>query len=238
MKGIIITIIVTLAAFLPLLAAGEARDTTKTEARERIERHERAVIERGKVEREATGTLLGWWRVTRKTTKPAAVGSGRYLAVKTNIAAWATTAVNAAVEVQVAPRVTIDVPLAWCPWHAGSERAARFLLLQPEARYWIDRPGNGLFAGLHAHAGWFNVKWKRDRYQDTRPLLGAGVSLGYALPLGGRWGAEFSLGGGYASLKYDTYYNIPNGARLDTRSRGYWGITRLGINLVYKFNTK
>ena len=39
-------------------------------------------------------------------------------------------------------------------------------------------------------------------------------------------------------MKYDTYYNIPNGARLDSRSRDYWGITRLGINLVYNFNIK
>lgn len=247
MKWIIITIAITVAAFLAARAgeaihehgSGEARDTTETGAWKRIARHEREVITRGKATREATGTLLGWWQARRTATASLPAGSGRYLAVKTNAAAWAITALNAAIEIQVARRVTVDVPLAWCPWHISSKHAARFLLLQPEARLWLDRPGGGLFAGIHAHAGWFNVKWKRDRYQDTsRPLLGAGVSLGYAVPLGGRWAAEFSVGGGYANMKYDTYYNIPNGAHLDSRSRDYWGITRLGINLVYNFNIK
>ena len=77
--------------------------------------------------------------------------------------------------------------------------------LQPEARYWLSKPGSGHFFGLHAHVGWFNVKWNRDRYQDAdRPLLGAGVSYGYLLPLGGHWAGEFTLGAGYANMKYDT----------------------------------
>ena len=83
---------------------------------------------------------------------------------------------------------------------------------------------------------WFNVKWNDDRYQDTdRPLLGAGISYGYKLPLSKHWGAEFNLGVGYANMKYDTYYNVNNGAQLDTRVRHYWGITRVGASLVYRF---
>ena len=81
--------------------------------------------------------------------------------------------------------------------------------------------------------------WNRDRYQDAdRPLLGAGVSYGYLLPLGGHWAGEFTLGAGYANMKYDTYYNIDNGARIDTRTKNYWGITRMGFSIVYRFNLK
>lgn len=36
-------------------------------------------------------------------------------------------------------------------------------------------------------------------------------------------------------MKYNTYYNIENGAKLDTRKRNYWGITRAGASLVYRF---
>ena len=39
-------------------------------------------------------------------------------------------------------------------------------------------------------------------------------------------------------MKYDTYYNIDNGARIDTRTKNYWGITRVGISVVYRFNLK
>ena len=99
--------------------------------------------------------------------------------------------------------------------------------------------GEVVVVGLHAHVGWFNVKWNRDRYQDAdRPLLGAGVSYGYLLPLGGHWAGEFTLGAGYANMKYDTYYNIDNGARIDTRTKNYWGITRMGLSIVYRFNLK
>ena len=51
-----------------------------------------------------------------------------------------------------------------------------------------------------------------------RDRLGAGISYGYKLPLSKHWGAEFNLGVGYANMKYNTYYNVDNGAQLDTGS--------------------
>ena len=96
--------------------------------------------------------------------------------------------------------------------------------------------GKGHFFGVHVHAAWFNLKWEDTRYQSEQyPLLGAGISYGYKLPFSEHWGAEFTLGAGYANMKYNTYYNIENGAKLDTRKRNYWGITRAGASLVYRF---
>ena len=165
--------------------------------------------------------------------------SSRYVAVKTNLAAWAGTIMNHAADVQVSEHFSVELPVLWCPWHVSSKHAVKTFTIQPEGRYWLARPGKGHFFGVHAHIGWFNVKWNRDRYQDTsRPLLGAGISYGYLLPLGEHWAGEFTLGAGYANLKYNTYYNIGNGARIDTRTKNYWGITRVGISVVYRFNLK
>ena len=165
--------------------------------------------------------------------------SSRYVAVKTNLAAWAGTIMNLAADVQVSEHISVELPVLWCPWYVSDKHAVKTFILQPEGRYWLARPGEGHFFGVHAHVGWFNVKWNRDRYQDTsRPLLGAGISYGYLLPLGEHWAGEFTLGAGYANLKYDTYYNIGNGARIDTRTQNYWGITRVGISVVYRFNLK
>lgn len=165
--------------------------------------------------------------------------SSRYVAVKTNLAAWAGTIMNLAADVQVSEHFSVELPVLWCPWYVSSKHAVKTFTIQPEGRYWLARPGEGHFFGVHAHVGWFNVKWNRDRYQDTdRPLLGAGISYGYLLPLGEHWAGEFTLGAGYANLKYDTYYNIDNGARIDTRTKNYWGITRVGISVVYRFNLK
>lgn len=165
--------------------------------------------------------------------------SPRYLAVKTNLAAWAGTIMNLAVDVQVSEHFSVELPVLWCPWYVSSEHAIKTFTVQPEARYWLSKPGKGHFFGVHAHVGWFNVKWNRDRYQDTeRPLLGAGISYGYLLPFNEHWAGEFTLGAGYANMRYDTWYNIDNGARIDTRTKNYWGITRVGLSVVYRFNLK
>jgi len=142
-------------------------------------------------------------------------------------------------DVQVSEHFSVELPVLWCPWYVSSEHAIKTFTVQPEARYWLSKPGKGHFFGVHAHVGWFNVKWNRDRYQDTdRPLLGAGISYGYLLPFNEHWAGEFTLGAGYANMRYDTYYNIDNGARIDTRTKNYWGITRVGLSVVYRFNLK
>lgn len=169
--------------------------------------------------------------------KSKEINTGRYMALKSNIAYDALAVLNLAFEMQVHDKMTVELPVMWSLWDMEQEHGIRTVALQPEARWWTgSQVGKGHFFGLHAHVAWFNVKWDEDRYQDTgRPLLGAGLSYGYKLPLGEHWGAEFSLGLGYANMKYNTYYNIDNGAQIDTRIRHYWGVTRLGASLVYRF---
>ena len=207
----------------------------KQDIKEEIQQAEQQTV----TDKEKAEAITAQPEQTVKITPETASSSGRYLAVKTNLAAWAGTIMNLAADVQVSEHFSVELPVLWCPWHVSSKHAVKTFTIQPEGRYWLARPGKGHFFGVHAHIGWFNVKWNRDRYQDTsRPLLGAGISYGYLLPLGEHWAGEFTLGAGYANLKYNTYYNIGNGARIDTRTKNYWGITRVGISVVYRFNLK
>ena len=67
-------------------------------------------------------------------------------------------------------------------------------------------------------------------------FYGIGLSYGYVLPLTCRWAAEFTIGAGYVHTKYDSYYNIPNGARYEKGiHHNYWGLTKVGIGLAYRF---
>lgn len=170
----------------------------------------------------------------KKTVVPAT--GNRYHALKTNVAFDAIGVLNLAYEVQLHRKMTLDLPVMWSLWDAQREHALRVIALQLELRWWTgSEVGRGHFFGLHAHTAWFNFKWEDNRYQDVgRPLLGAGLSYGYKLSLGQHWGAEFNVGVGYANLKYNTYYNIENGALINTRIRHYWGLTRLGLSLVYR----
>lgn len=74
--------------------------------------------------------------------------SSRYVAVKTNLAAWAGTIMNLAADVQVSEHFSVELPVLWCPWHVSSKHAVKTFTIQPEGRYWLARPGKGHFFGV------------------------------------------------------------------------------------------
>lgn len=161
----------------------------------------------------------------------------RMIAVKTNAVAWGAGILNIEGEIQVSPKVSLSLPVLYCPWFVSSRHALRTLALQPEARWWLAEPGRGHFAGLHASVAWFNLKWGSYRYQDrARPLWGAGITYGYAFHFGSHWGLELSIGAGYLNLRYDRFYNTPNGRLIDTRKTSYIGPDHLSVALVYHIN--
>ncbi len=162
------------------------------------------------------------------------------MAVKTNLAVWAATVANLGVEFGFGRHYSVDVPVIYSPYTVRRVYRMNLFAVQPEFRYWLDRPFRGHFFGLHLHSGGFNIAVDaRTRYQDCRPFWGAGISYGYVVPLNRCWGAEFTLGAGFVNVKYDQFYNIPNGARYGHGlTHTYWGVTRAGITLLYRFGFK
>lgn len=184
----------------------------------------------------AQGKAKGKAAQGKGKAQPKEKAAERFMALKTNLPLMAVVVQNLAFEVELQRHISLEVPVLWSISDIEREHALRTIAFQPEGRWWLKRAGEGHFFGLHAHVAWFNLKWDEDRYQSgKRPLLGAGISYGYRLPLSAHWGAEFNLGAGYANMQYDTYYNIENGAKIDTRKRHYWGLTRVGLSLSYRF---
>lgn len=173
----------------------------------------------------------------RKKPRPSSGNGRRFIALKTNIPLDALAVQNLAIEIGIHKHITIDIPVMWSISDIEREHGLRTVIFQPEMRWWLKPAADGgHFFGLHTHAAWFNLKWEDRRYQTgKRPLAGAGIGYGYRWNWGSHWAGEFNLGLGYANMKYDTYYNIENGAYIDTRLRNYWGITRTGLSLVYRF---
>lgn len=197
--------------------------------------------ETGKATGKATATKVEQMKPKKTAAQPKKEPrpkktSERYMTIKTNIAYDAIAVPNLAFEMQCSKHISVELPVMFSGWDISHKHAVRTFAVQPEGRWWLEKAGTGHFFGVHAHMALFNVKWDENRYQSTgRPLLGAGVSYGYKLPFSKHWGAEFTLGAGYANMKYNSYYNIDNGALIKTKSRNYWGITRLGILLSYRF---
>lgn len=161
-------------------------------------------------------------------------------AIKSNAIYLAAGVTNIGGEYAFHRHWSVDLPLVYSPYTLARTYRMRFLYIQPEARYWLDRPMKGHFFGVHLHVGVFNVSLdNRNRYQSEKGFHGAGISYGYAMPLSRRWSMEFTVGVGYAFTKYCTYYNVPNGLRYEKdRPYNYWGLTKLGLNFVYRFGDK
>lgn len=161
-------------------------------------------------------------------------------AIKSNALYLAAGVTNIGGEYAFHPHWSVDLPLVYSPYTLARTYRMRFLYIQPEARYWLDRPMKGHFFGVHLHAGVFNVSLdNKNRYQSEKGFHGAGISYGYAMPLSRRWSMEFTVGVGYAFTKYCTYYNVPNGIRYEKDiPYHYWGLTKLGLNFVYRFGDK
>lgn len=158
-------------------------------------------------------------------------------AVKTNVAYLAATVANLGIEYSFGEHYSIDLPVIYSPYTVSRDFRLRFLAVQPEFRYWLRKPLQGHFFGVHLNMGAFNVAVNSNtRYQSPDGFYGVGISYGYVLPIARHWAAEFTLGAGYVYTKYDSYYNIPNGALLERGIRyNYWGLTKVGISLSYRF---
>ena len=169
------------------------------------------------------------------TVNPAEEHSPRLLMVKTNALPWGATIMNIEAEIQVARQITISLPIWYCPWFIAEKHALRVAAFQLEGRWWLSEPGHGHFGGIHATVAWYNLKWNKYRYQDRgRPLLGAGITYGYAFRFGENWGLELSAGVGYFNTRYDRFYNTYNGQLADTRNTSYFGLDHLSISVVYR----
>jgi len=163
------------------------------------------------------------------------------IALKTNLLYDLTTTINLDVELGLAFRWTLNIPVNYNPWKFGDTRI-RHLGVQPEVRYWFCSRFDGWFMGLHGHYAKFNVgglpDWafisknmQLNRYQGY--LYGGGVSVGYSWILKKRWSLEATIGAGYAHIVYDKYPCAECGNSMGRKTKDYFGITKLGLSLVY-----
>lgn len=155
--------------------------------------------------------------------------------LKTNIPYWALVVANLGVEVRLSDHWSLDIPVMYSPYTIAPTYRFRIFAVQPSARYWLKPDMTGHFFGIHATGGMFNISVNdTQRFQDINGAWGGGIDYGYALKFSKHWGMEFNIGIGYLWSRYETFYNIENGVSYNEATLNYFGITRLGISLIYK----
>ncbi|MDR2937848.1 MAG: DUF3575 domain-containing protein [Prevotellaceae bacterium] len=170
----------------------------------------------------------------------------QHLGLKTNLLYDATASVSLGVEAGLTnPKFTLDVAASYNNWDFANNKKWRHWLLQPELRYWLCEAFNGHFFGVHAMGGQFNFskvqlpfkmypQLKDYHYQGE--FMGLGVAYGYQWILSDRWGIEATLGAGYLYINYKQYPCAECGEELGAGYKGYWGLTKAGLSILYFIN--
>lgn len=177
---------------------------------------------------------------------------GQTIAAKTNLLYDVTTTINLGLEVGVAPKWTLELPVNYNPWSfpidrtttvngvTSTERIERKIkhwLIQPEGRYWFCEKFNGHFVGLHGIIGGYNVGGfdflglKEDRYQGN--VYGGGLAYGYHYILNTHWSIEGTIGAGVVYLDYKQYECPVCGALKDDATTIRFAPTKVGISIIY-----
>ena len=171
------------------------------------------------------------------------------LALKTNLVADALLPASLGMEVQLSDRFSLDLAGGYSEVNVlFPDEHTKVYGMSPELRFYPKAAmRKGHFFGLHNNLLWYTLKGHDGLiYQNItneHPAWSIGLTYGYLLGLGknDRWGLEFYVGTGYGkytqkvgewSLDEDKWY------RVETQDNRYFGLTRFGINLTYRFDLK
>lgn len=162
--------------------------------------------------------------------------------LKTNLLMDLTTSFSLGTELKLSDFLTLDISVGYNPWTFSDNKKFKYLSVQPELRYWIYEPFNGHFLGANLLYSYYNVggvslpfglmsDLKDYRYQGSAYSIG--FSYGYQWILSPRWNLEANIGLGYMYLNNTKYECQTCGKKIEDQSKNYFGLTKLGLSLIY-----
>lgn len=155
------------------------------------------------------------------------------LALKTNTIDWLTLSPNLCVEARLSSRMSLQLGLAGNPFNLTvADFRLKNFRVEPELRYWFNRPMARHFMALSATAASFSML-HADRH-FSGDAVAAGLSYGYALVLSDHWNMEAEAGIGVAHVSaFDYRGNVAPESK--NYSRFVPVPIRLGLSFSYIF---
>lgn len=230
--------------------AGRERQAEAAE-RERMEREsmererqaqaetERAERERAEAERLAR-EQAGADAVQRHTTEPTGPAKPYHVAVRTNVLYDAMLLPTLGIEWRVNRDIGVKLDGSRSWWGGEKGKVQKMWMLSPEVR-WYLLDEKCFYAGVSGNYGEYNmykyvigsIVSKDTGYQGK--MWGAGLTVGYQLPLSRCFSVDFNVGLGYTRSEYDSF-TMRDGVRVykdRNKSKNFWGPTQAGISLVW-----
>ena len=168
----------------------------------------------------------------------------QYFAVSNNLIFDAMGALSAGIEVPLTKHRSWELYGSMRPWRRGEVTVNKHYFVQTQYRIWPCQVMNGFFWGPYLHAAEFNIgdkgfpltlieTMRQNRYEGW--LVGGGVGIGYEYALAKHWNLGAEIGAGYTYIKYKKNGCERCGRLWEDASYNYWGISRLGLNIIYIF---
>lgn len=158
-------------------------------------------------------------------------GYAQKLALKTNLAQWATASPNLGAEFVLSDRLSLDLSASFNVWFPGSSLDLKHVLVQPELKYWFGRPMARHYVGATAFYADYDVLLKHKYYYGD--AVAAGFTYGYAIVINKHWNFEASVGIGALHYRQYKYAQTdPRPQRINDRG---WMLVpvKLGISFAY-----
>lgn len=164
--------------------------------------------------------------------------------VKTNLAYWATTTPNIAIETRLSQKWSLDLSLGWNPFTFSDNKKLKHIAIEPEVRYWLGCPFKRHFIGAnllysHYNAGGVHFPFgifsdlKDHRFQGDLGAVGIVYGYNWTLP-NNHWSIETAIGLGYGITRYTKYRCYGKCASaLEKKTKGMLMPTKLAISLIY-----
>lgn len=126
------------------------------------------------------------------------------LALKTNALDYVVLSPNLTFEARLNRYFSAQVGISSCPTghQFGGVRLKNFRV-EPELRYWFNRPMAKHFVALSATASDYSLMWNHVNYVGD--AVSVGVSYGFSLVLSKQWNMEAEVGAGLATVRCKKY---------------------------------
>lgn len=171
-------------------------------------------------------------------------GNAQDWRLKTNLAYWATTTPNIAVETRLSNKWSLDLSLGWNPFTFSDNKKLKHVAIEPEIRYWLGCPYKKHFIGAdllysHYNAGGVHFPFgifselKEHRFQGDLGAVGIVYGYNWTLP-NNHWSIETAIGLGYGITRYTKYRCYGKCASaLEKKTKGMLMPTKIALSLVY-----
>lgn len=124
---------------------------------------------------------------------------GQRVALKTNALEFLVLTPNLTLEARLSKKLSLQLGVAANPIQTSiADYRFTNYRIDPELRYWFNRPMARHFMAISTSAGGYSFQFK-DRLLKFNAVA-AGISYGYALVLGRHWNVEFEIGAGLATV--------------------------------------